>query len=207
MNFSAYIGQSIEVEDPTALYQCMDWAFKVCDLLAIPRSAIRNPLAREVWDNHDAGYFTQSPTPINGCFAIWGAAVGPAGHIAWVESGTAQNFTSLDQNWNFVQSVQRINHTGFGVLGFLIPKGINVLSRQQVIDQFVGFGKGQPTETQIQFYMAHDYGVLNGDLLTDTWNRLNVSLQAEGVLKAQLDAATGTTKPGTVLAPGEYLVK
>ncbi len=129
--FDSFIGQSVEVEDSSNLDQCMDWAFKICDLKGIPRSAIRNLRAKDVWTNHDPNYLTASATPTNGCFAIWGSQVGVNGHIAWVESGSATNFTSLDQNWNGILRVERVQHTGFGVLGFLIPKGNDVITKDQ----------------------------------------------------------------------------
>lgn len=127
IDLDQYVGQSIEVEDISNLDQCFDWAFFVCDLLNIPRSAIRMLYAKDIWTRHDPAYFDivqGPPQPLD--FAIWGSKVGVAGHVAVVKEVRPLGFVSWDQNWNAVLKVQVVNHDNFGLLGFLRPKGVEM---------------------------------------------------------------------------------
>lgn len=134
--YEQFKGQAVEVEDSTNPFQCMDWAFKYCDLIGIPHSAIRRLHARQVWEqptDESRRYFdyvANAPAYIApaGALAIFGTAVGPSGHIAPVLSGSTRNLlVTADQNWNGHRYVEKVNHTNYhGVIGFLVPRSVNV---------------------------------------------------------------------------------
>lgn len=123
INLDQYIGQSIEVEDASNLDQCFDWAFFVCDLLGIPRAAIRTLYAKDIWTKYDPKYFDKvAGAPQYLDLAIWDTRVGPSGHVAAVKTATAGGFQSYDQNWGGILKVRVVDHNSFGLLGFLRPK-------------------------------------------------------------------------------------
>lgn len=199
MNLDSYIGQAVEVEDPSARNQCMDWAFKVCDLRGISRSAIRNPAAKDVWGHHDATILNQFQDPQPFDFAIWGTGVGPYGHISIVKSGTHNAFTSWDQNWAGKQTVQLVNHTSNGLLGFLRLKGTTTVaspSAAEVKSAAATYGQIF-TDAQVAYYAARPWETLINDLLPAV-NDLR--------LAAEKKLAQGGAQ-GQVLAPGNYTVK
>jgi len=147
MDLDAYIGQAIEIEDPDNLDQCFDWALKVCDLIGIPRVAIRNLYAKDIWTHHDPKYFdvvTGPPQRLD--LAIWGASVGVAGHVAVVKVAlTDGRFQSWDQNWNGIKTVQLVTHNRAGLLGFLRPKGVNMnATKEQVQVLWLLAVQGEP---------------------------------------------------------------
>lgn len=126
------LGKPVEVEDPSNVDQCMDWAFAWCDKLGIPRAAIRHLYAYQAFtlpNDVTRQYFDIVPNsltyvPPAGALAIFGTSLGVAGHIALVLSGsTVFNLRTSDQNWDYKQYIQAVNHIGYrGVIGFLVPK-------------------------------------------------------------------------------------
>jgi hypothetical protein len=123
--FAKYNNQSVETEDPTALDQCMDLIFALCDFLGIPRDTIRHQFAYQVaTPNPDTlQYFEwipNSPTniPTVGDIIVFKICAGiPVGHVS-IETGKSNslNLVSFDQNWNTIN----YNH-GYDKYGNLIP--------------------------------------------------------------------------------------
>lgn len=145
--FNQYNNQSVEAEDPTALDQCMDLAFKYCDFLGIDRAAIRHQYAYQVWSQPNATtakYFDMLPNtatfiPNTGDVAVFKIVAGiPVGHIDIVGIGSNINdLTSFAQNWDtihynhgkdpktglLIPYSRTVIHAGYyGVAGFLRPK-------------------------------------------------------------------------------------
>jgi hypothetical protein len=129
--FNEWLGKPVEVEDSTALDQCMDWAFKYCDdFLHIDHSIIRHQFAYQVYTEASSNtlqYFTlvaNTPTgiPPAGALVVFDQSVGPAGHICVANGiGDTNTFTSTDQNWNGHAYVETVTHSYTGVLGWLVP--------------------------------------------------------------------------------------
>lgn len=140
-----YNNKSVEAEDPSALDQCMDLAFKYCDFLGIDRLAIRHPYAYQVWaqpNDTTRKYFDLFPNtttfiPQVGDIAVFGITNGiPVGHISIVGLGSnLYNLISFDQNWdtihyyhldaqgNRLPYCRTVIHAGYyGCVGFLRPK-------------------------------------------------------------------------------------
>lgn len=119
-----WLGKPVEVEDPRAKDQCMDWAFKFVDEIGVEggHATIRAAHARQVLEKFNQKQYDLVATPRLGDLVIWGTDVGPSGHIAVFESGDSRRFVSIDQNWEGIQHVRRVSHTNFGVIGFLRPK-------------------------------------------------------------------------------------
>jgi hypothetical protein len=129
-----YLGRPVEVEDPSNANQCMDWAFLACDIMGIPRATIRHLFAYQAFTQPNAATYqhfniipnTPEYVPPANALAVWGTAVGRAGHIAWVLTGSTRTLLKTsDQNWNAVQRIQRVDHNYRGVIGFLVPKNLN----------------------------------------------------------------------------------
>jgi hypothetical protein len=138
---------SVEVEDSNALNQCMDLIFKWCDVLGIPREAVRHQYAYQVWTSPSdttRKYFdlvSNSPTniPPAGAIVVFRQTTGiPLGHIA-IETGKSDlnNLITFDQNWDtpnnhhvdargfwvpFCRTVIHANY--YGCAGWLIPKNL-----------------------------------------------------------------------------------
>lgn len=126
-------GKFIEVEDAGAYAQCMDLAFSWCDVLGIPREAIRHQYAYQVWNlatDLTRKYFDLIPNsatnvPVVGDMPVFGTTVGPAGHIS-IETGKSNsiNLMTLDQNWGTPKYTREVTHANYsGVIGWLHPKG------------------------------------------------------------------------------------
>ena len=141
----ALLGQQIEREDPTALFQCMDFAFAWVDILGIDRASIRHPYAYQVWTKPNdltVQFFQFIPNTANGVpqqgdIVIFDQNVqgvtGIAGHICVATGGDSNSFNSLDQNWKGVQKVTKEKHSYTGVLGWLRIKLANI--SQEELDQ------------------------------------------------------------------------
>lgn len=137
--------KSVEVEDASALDQCMDLAFKYCDVLGIDRAAIRHAYAYQVWaqpNEFTRKYFDlieNTPTfiPRTGDLAVFKIINGiPIGHISIVAPGSdINNLVSFGQNWdtlhyyhldsfgNHIPYCRTVVHYAYyGVAGFLRPK-------------------------------------------------------------------------------------
>lgn len=128
--FDKYYKQKVEAEDPSNAFQCMDWAFKYCDELGIPREAIRHLYAFQAWvkpNDLTLRYFDYIPNtpngvPILGDVLIFDTGVGPAGHISVTQKGDINSTTSMDQNWNGHLYCEYIQHPYDNILGWLRPK-------------------------------------------------------------------------------------
>lgn len=175
---SDWNNKSIEAEDPTALDQCMDLAFKYCDALGIDRAAIRHQYAYQVWANatdltrKNFDLLENTPTfiPQVGDLAVFKQVSGiPVGHISVVAQGTSlMNLVSFDQNWDTLHyyhvdnngnhipySRQVIHNNYYGVVGFLRPKLVQVPAGDDVTLNKIGTiynGSGTPHDkvTQIK---------------------------------------------------------
>lgn len=132
--FALHNKQPVEVEDPSALDQCMDLAFAWCDFINIPRSTIRHQWAYQVFTQPNADttkYFdivknSLFNSPVNGDLVVFGTKVGVAGHICIFRDGGLLTFNSFDQNWNGHHYAEMVNHpydlSSNGTLGWLHPK-------------------------------------------------------------------------------------
>lgn len=85
-----YVGKPVEAEDPSNLHQCLDWAFKFCDEIQVPRETIRHLYAYEIWTKPNdltLQYFDYVPNtpngqPVLGDIVVFGTGVGVAGHVS-----------------------------------------------------------------------------------------------------------------------------
>lgn len=137
----------VEVEDPSALDQCMDLAFKWLDTLKIDRASIRHQYAYQVWEQPTdltRKYFdiiANNPNDTNkpsvGDLVVFKRISGiPVGHIS-IETGKSDgyNLVSFDQNWDtanyhyvgsngiWIPYSRTVIHSGYyGVAGWLHPK-------------------------------------------------------------------------------------
>lgn len=112
-------GKPIEVEDSSALDQCMDLAFAWSDYLNIPHSSIRNPSAKDVLNNYNSSYWERVYVPQVGDLVIFNTGVGPNGHI-----GTYAGPNKIyEQNWNGVKKATLNSRPLDNVAGYLRPKG------------------------------------------------------------------------------------
>ncbi len=87
------------------------------------------------YDKEDFDWIANTPTgiPLRGDIMVWNGNVGGgAGHVAIFESGDANAFKSLDQNWSQVERVTEENHNYNNVDGWLRPK--NQLQGGVVVD-------------------------------------------------------------------------
>lgn len=138
-------GKSLEAEDPSALDQCMDEAFKYCDALGIDRATIRHQYAHQIWDQatdltrQHFDLFANTPDfiPQVGDIAVFKVTIGiPVGHVAIVAPGSdVNNLVTFDQNWdtahyhhtdpqgNWIPYCRLVIHYQYyGCVGFLRPK-------------------------------------------------------------------------------------
>jgi len=122
--FDTYVGKGIDFD---GFYgnQCMD------EFLQYNQDVIHAPRvygnAVDVWTNYPTAFYDQIPNtpdgvPNCGDVMIWGTGIGQYGHIAIVRDANVNEFTSLDQNWNSVQTCEFITHSYAAVLGWLRPK-------------------------------------------------------------------------------------
>lgn len=141
--FNKYLNQSVEAEDPSNLFQCMDLAFKYCDEMAIPRDTIRHLYASQVYtqpNDNTVKYFelipnTPSGIPQVGDVPVFGTVVGIAGHICIATGeGNVSTFKSMDQNWNNIKKAVYVNHTYDGILGWLRIRKSTVVPSPVITD-------------------------------------------------------------------------
>lgn len=198
------LGHPIEVEDSSAPDQCMDLAFSYCLYRKIPISAIRHQYAYQVvtlansttWQYFDSVPVGQMQ---NGDLVVWGQGVGAAGHIAIFESWVSSTFISIDQNWNGVQSAQRVHHALTNVIGALRPK--------QGEDMTVS-----KEEVEVIYMLAVPGQGLNPDFVAkytgQSLDDVLHALQNDPSIQAYISSLLKPAAPGaTVLAPGTYTVK
>lgn len=77
------------------------------------------------YHNNDIWY-----VPPTGAIAVWNANVGEGhGHVGIVTSATLMSFVSFDQNWPKESPSILVNHNYKNVVGFLLPRGQDALSK------------------------------------------------------------------------------
>jgi len=94
--------------------------------------------ALNVIDNADKNFYDVVNIPQKGDIVVWGAGVGPYGHIAIYVVGNADSFTSFDQNFPIGSPCHLQNHTYKNIIGYLRPKGVSMpeqcfASREMVV--------------------------------------------------------------------------
>lgn len=108
--------------------QCMDLALFWSEYLGLP--LLQASAAIYTWDLNPSGYqkIANGPTniPEPGDILVFGAGMGPYGHIVIVLSADLNGFTSLDQNWyNSNETVgspaAQVYHNYSAVLGWFHP--------------------------------------------------------------------------------------
>lgn len=122
-------------------FQCMDLAHQFA-VEVVGQDIPSAPAAKDVWQKDCPGYekITNTPdgVPQKGDIVIWGAEVGPYGHIAVFDHGDINSFTSFDQNWPVNSLCHLQNHSYKGVLGWLRPKRAiipQVIAQPEITDQ------------------------------------------------------------------------
>lgn len=195
--------KSLEVEDISALDQCMDVAFAWCDAIGLNRIAIRNQYAKDVWSHHTGISSVADPQP--GDFVVWGTQVGPAGHIAIFVDGDKHNFNSFDQNWDTANHHDNkgnpicrvVKHTSLGVLGFLRPDASNLKGESMVdadsMDKlyYMTLGRG-PRVDELQYWVGKPLKALI-DSVADRDERKAYALK----IQAALTQVAGSFQPVT----------
>ena len=157
--FAINNGKSIEVQDITNKYQCMDLIFAWCNFLKIPLLTVAHLYAYQVWTQPTAltkQYFDLIPNsatnvPAIGDIIVFSTTVGYAGHVA-VETGKSNstNLISFDQNWGGKQYATTITHYNYyGILGWLHPKTQPVTDDQIVREIQTEINGGNPPTTKI----------------------------------------------------------
>lgn len=142
-------GKPLEVEDPGAKDQCFDLALGWCDILGIPREAIRHQFASQIWTNPldiTLRYFEYIPNTSNGIPQKGDLVVfaGIVGHVsAAFGKGDPNTFDSFDQNWDTINFhdnqgnpiCRTVTHDYKQVLGWLRPRTQSVQSDPNITDQ------------------------------------------------------------------------
>lgn len=143
------------------------------------------PTAAAQWHAENAKHYDEPPlgfsVPIH--FSIQGE---PAGHIAHTNpdgtvassslAGTHRGLyihSSIQDLINFYSSVWKLTYLGWGeTVGtkqVIKGEGMNYPTADDVWKQWGAFGKGNPTDEQVEYYTHQPWNVLNEDLLV--WNR------------------------------------
>lgn len=168
--FNDWNGKSLEVEDPSALDQCMDLLDGWVDKLGIPRETIRHSVAYQVWtmpNDLTRQYFdlvqnTATYIPPVGAVAVFGTTVGNSGHVSVVAPGTnIFNLTTFDQNWDTLHYnlngkpyCRIVTHNFYkGIIGFLVPKNVAppLTDSQKVVKIYdVAFGPANDSDARNQ---------------------------------------------------------
>lgn len=124
-------GQPVEVEDPSALDQCMDLAFAWCDFIGVDRATIRHQYAYQIWTQpidltvQIFDYIPNTPNgvPKEGDIVVFNQSVGSAGHVSIATGvGDSNGFQSFDQNWSGASYAKLVNHVYTSVSGWLHKK-------------------------------------------------------------------------------------
>lgn len=128
---ATWTNKPCEVEDPTAVDQCMDLAFAWCDALGIDRATIRHQFAYQVWEQptdltvkeFELVPNTPNGVPPEGSLVIFKTTVGAAGHISIGSGkGNRDNFVSFDQNWSGASYCKMVTHSYTSVYGWLVRR-------------------------------------------------------------------------------------
>ncbi len=107
-------------------YQCMDLAEEynkeVVGGQRFNCNAVDVPTHYDT-DKYDLILNAAALAPNKGDLVVWGAQIGPNGHIAVAISANAHSFTSFDQNWPLGALCHPQIHSSYhGVIGWLRPK-------------------------------------------------------------------------------------
>lgn len=216
-------GKPQEVEDASALDQCMDNAFGWSDFIGIPHSTIRAFAAKDVINRYDHNSWTQAGSPQVGDLVTWGANVGAAGHIAVFSKDLGGGkFQSYDQNWdghkkinpatgNMEPYCEFVTHTYSGVQAYLRPK-VTFNGGSDVIDLNTG--------RRLLFWIYGLNGTystknaLNGDadsqikpLVGQDTNTVIQQLTDDQYGQAYKNWLAANPTSGKPLPPGTYTVK
>mgnify|MGYP003472787759 FL=1 len=116
-------------------------------------------------------YFDKVSSPQAGDIGVSGATPSnPYGHI-WIYLSPTQ---VLEQSGKVPLRVS-VNAPLFKPIAILRRKGEDVAkpTYEEVLQHFRRFQGSDPTEKQMNYYVARDWGVLNGDLLVLNNDRLN----------------------------------
>jgi len=178
--FNQYLGKPVEAEDPGNLWQCFDWAFKYCDEIGVPRSAIRHLNAYQIWTeptDETLQYFDYIPNTFSGIphlgdIVVFSTLVGSSGHVSIATGeGSTTSFKSTDQNWGGIKKVVYVTHNYEGVLGWLRPISQETVlpwnkMPQYLIDLFHENNLDYTNEGQIREFIqkAKDYDGIKTDL-------------------------------------------
>ena len=125
-------GQFVEVSYKDAIYQCMDLAYLWAFCLDIPKAAIQNQYAYQVFTNpkeityqfFDIIHNTPDGIPQDGDLVVWNKTSGNvAGHIAIaIGGGTTSRFKAFEQNSPLGTNAHVGDKTYSNILGWLRPK-------------------------------------------------------------------------------------
>jgi hypothetical protein len=124
-NFDAFVrnwnGKGINV-DHAAGDQCMDLMHQYT-LEVLGLDALHAPTAYQAFLNGDSRFMkitrTAKNVPRKGDIVFWNTSVGPTGHVAVFIEGTANRFSSFDQNWPKGAKAHTQVHNYNGVVGWL----------------------------------------------------------------------------------------
>lgn len=134
-----YLGKRVEF-DGVYEYQCVDltkmYSKEVIGTPQLMGNAIdyvNNPLP-DYYEYHTNHLWYIPP---RGSIAVWNGNVGGGfGHAAIVLFATLMKFTSLDQNWPTGEVVKEVEHPYSNVVGFLVPRPIDTISRyNELVDE------------------------------------------------------------------------
>lgn len=119
-----YMGKGIDFDGAFG-FQCMDLAHRYA-VDVVGKDFKPAPGAKDVWNQKIDGYDkipnSLIEVPQQGDIVVWGATVGPYGHIAVFDNGNSNSFVSFDQNWPVNSLCHLQNHNYNGVLGWFHPK-------------------------------------------------------------------------------------
>ncbi len=183
-----YLGKKIDWDNAYG-GQCVDNFRQYChDVLNITQpKAVAG--AADFWTNYDSdsnlkNNFDKVPNtptgvPKNGDVMIWNKnAGGGFGHISIFISGTANSFTSFDQNWPTLSVCTKTDHSYQNVYGWLHPKVLSIPTPMP-----------EPTNTDLQKILTH-YKVKSADeFIASNDQQLQYLADARSEI-AQLDASS-----------------
>ena|ERR1035437_6696881 len=141
-----YNGQYIDY-DHAYSNQCVDLMNQyLADVLGItnPIQVFPGATAFQIYTNANDSRFDKianTPTgiPSDGDIIFWNTGVGSAGHVAIFISGTANSFTSFDQNWPVNSPCHTQGHTYANVAGWLHYKNTPTDSQTIILGQSDAF--------------------------------------------------------------------
>lgn len=129
-----WLGKPNVGNTPENTGQCVGFVEVWIDSLGLPHVWGN---AKDLLANADPAHFeiiqnTPTNIPQPGDILVWGTALGPVGHTALVERADVNNVYTVDQNWREHKYVERVQHTYYGVLGWLRPKLTQVIDYEKL---------------------------------------------------------------------------